>query len=169
MNKSDAQAIHTQNHLNYQNKPFQITLVRDDTTKPNLILTLNCTDDTRKNVKDAFDTVKTRKDLFDGGVTDTDVRIYFYDGLAIGDYLSYNEMLSVSTQFTARIDPSFYIKGKGKQALNTCQNLSNLDAMVQRFGFAFDILYNLINLSGRNTEQIQHYLDTLSFDEVMPV
>lgn len=141
---------HTQNHLNYQNTVFNISVKRDDIAKQDIVLVLNCTDDTRKNIESSLKVAEARNS------------VYFYDGLGTGDYFSLTEIKQISDQFLDRVDPSFVIKGKGKKSINDCSDNTMLITLSDKFNGYFKELLSELN-NGKNPAEIKVYLDSLEF------
>lgn len=116
--KAKSHSINTLKHKEFQNKPFDIVIKRDDIKKPDLTLIFNCTDDSRFNIKSAYD------------VAIEDNQVYFYDGRGVGDYLSTTEMKQAVDQFKDRLNPTFEIKGKTKLAINMAKTTQDLDLIL---------------------------------------
>lgn len=107
-------------HIAFMNKPFKVTIERDDLTS--VSFWLNCTDETANNLTKALEAAR-----LEGG-------IYFYNGGTDAD-LSVAEMEKVVRGFNAICLPSFRIKGENKLAINASISIEEIDIVMANVQF----------------------------------
>lgn len=121
--KVKAHEINTEKHIEFQSKPFQFEVTRDDNST--ITMTLDCSDNTCFNIERAIKVAQEQDNT------------PFYDGLGIGSDKRWSvaELMQVYMAVQNRLSPSFDIKGQNKLAINIATTVEELQTIIENISY----------------------------------